>query len=303
MLNYWRTTGGTGGGSTTFFTGNSTSYSRSTANDNLIPAAGPFSDYGLDGPFFDLEFTPLNDNEASETTETESNSDENLPETDDEMREIELNLDIDDQDFKISPFCKGPSSNDSEENSKFSQSLLKLKFKPNSSNGVPEKGEKSEKTDVSVKFKVDGVKGPLISLFARDITMSEATNSGNLGKETLQKYLNILKHLYVRVENMKLSGGGGGGAVSPPAAVSKAGVRGNNLPAGFKVVRKHLGKSRSTSAAAAVSPQGKMGSNRRDDSLLEVQDGIQGAILHCKRSFNSNREVESAILSRSVSDP
>lgn len=270
MLNYWRTTGG---GAATLFTGNS----RPTTNNTLIPA---FSDYAFDGPFFDLEFTLSND-QASETGE-----------------EIELNLDIQDQDFEISPL---------QENTKFRLLLPKLK-KPNSSNGVVEEGEKSEKTEASdnklvrVKFKVDEVKGPLISLFARDISISEdsSTNSANLGKETLQKYLNILKPLYVRVEKMRLHGGGGTVSPPPPPMV-KAGVRSNNLQAGLKVVRKHLGKSRSTSAAAAVSPPG---SNRRDDSLLELQDGIQGAILHCKRSFNSDREGESAIFSRSVvSDP
>lgn len=64
-----------------------------------------------------------------------------------------------------------------------------------------------------------------------------------------------------------------------------------NLHAGLRVVCKHLGKSRSASSVPmAVSPSAPPStSNRRDDSLLQQQDGIQGAILHCKRSFNASR--------------
>ncbi|XP_073057093.1 probable membrane-associated kinase regulator 2 [Primulina eburnea] len=67
---------------------------------------------------------------------------------------------------------------------------------------------------------------------------------------------------------------------------------------------KHLGKIRSTSAIVTPPPPpGKMDPSRRDDSLLQIHDGIQGAILHCKKSFNASRDVESSGLSRSVSDP
>ncbi|CAI8589357.1 unnamed protein product [Vicia faba] len=76
-----------------------------------------------------------------------------------------------------------------------------------------------------------------------------------------------------------------------------------NIPAGLRVVYKHLGKSRSASSAVAASPPALVSSKRRDDSLLQQQDGIQGAILHCKRSFNASRECESSSqLPRSVSD-
>jgi len=49
------------------------------------------------------------------------------------------------------------------------------------------------------------------------------------------------------------------------------------LPAGL---RKHLGKGRAP-------PPPFESSKRRDDSLLQQHDWIQGAILHCKRSFNA----------------
>jgi hypothetical protein len=58
----------------------------------------------------------------------------------------------------------------------------------------------------------------------------------------------------------------------------------------LRVVCKHLGKRRSASAAAvAAAPPGPVLSERRDDSLLQQHDGIQSAILHCKRSFNASR--------------
>lgn len=88
------------------------------------------------------------------------------------------------------------------------------------------------------------------------------------------------------------------------AVVNTKSQKQGNLHAGLRVVCKHLGKSRSASSAAmAVAPSAPLTSNRRDDSLLQQQDGIQGAILHCKRSFNAFRDLEGSILSRSASDP
>ncbi|KAF5478168.1 hypothetical protein F2P56_004752 [Juglans regia] len=160
-------------------------------------------------------------------------------------------------------------------------------------------------------------------------------------KEVMQKYLRKVKPLYFRVskrygEKLRVSGqlslGAGAKAVPPsskadqkPApvkseaekavaepAASDQGLVNNvkmsqklgNLPTGLRVVCKHLGKSRSASSSAvAAAPTAPVSSRRRDDSLLQQQDGIQGAILHCKRSFNASRDLESSLLSRSVSDP
>ncbi|KAK4422559.1 putative membrane-associated kinase regulator 2 [Sesamum alatum] len=217
--------------------------------------------------------------------------------------------------------------------------FLKLK-KSTSANGFLKKAEKSKKNEVngrvsslderenqgkdsddkmlSVKFKVEEVKGSLVSLFARDNSSRAASDERNLTKEVLQKYLKMLKPLYsIRVSNlyfekMKFSGQvgfrGGGAAAEKgchqmPEVAARSDVKkqgSNNLQAGLKVVRKHLGKSRSTSAAVAVavSPSGRMSSNRHD-----AEDGIQGAILHCKRSFNASRDGVSATLCRSTSNP
>ncbi|KAK7280304.1 hypothetical protein RJT34_25366 [Clitoria ternatea] len=51
----------------------------------------------------------------------------------------------------------------------------------------------------------------------------------------------------------------------------------------MRIASKHLGKSRlpSSTVVEVGSP-----TNRSDVTLLQQHDGIQSAILHCKRSFN-----------------
>ncbi|PPR96966.1 hypothetical protein GOBAR_AA23698 [Gossypium barbadense] len=152
-------------------------------------------------------------------------------------------------------------------------------------------------------------------------------------KDVMQKYLKKVKPLYVRVsrrygEKLKFSGqlslGSLKPAATPPSTAAQKPVSGKattvekgqveaeggknlkqvNIPAGLRVVCKHLGKSRSASSAVAASPPAPTLSKRRDDSLLQQQDGIQSAILHCKRSFNGCQDSsESSVLPRSVSDP
>ncbi|CAH9106694.1 unnamed protein product [Cuscuta europaea] len=156
----------------------------------------------------------------------------------------------------------------------------------------------------------------------------------------MEKYLKMVKPLYVRVsrrygEKLRFSGqlslsrGGGGikaasvssapppqstmeqtqkGETAPAVEISEntsvlsyaKSVKQGSLPAGLRVVRKHLVKSRSAPPAAVSS--GQVSSRRRDDSLLQQEDGIQGAILHCKRSFNSTRDSNLRVLSRSTSE-
>ncbi|OVA16936.1 hypothetical protein BVC80_737g10 [Macleaya cordata] len=197
---------------------------------------------------------------------------------------------------------------------------------------------------LTVKLKVEEV--PIISLFTRDNSSRIAANKINkqssdevvseekkFSKDVVQKYLKMIKPLYVRVSKrygeklgfsgqLSLGSGKSSGltaiSTTPVTSPTKSEVdevlepEGNvknvknqkqgNLPTGFRVVRKHLGKSRSASSAvAAVTPVG-IQAKRRDDSLLQQQDGIQSAILHCKRSFNASRDTDSCALSRSSSD-
>ncbi|PRQ17546.1 hypothetical protein RchiOBHm_Chr7g0196191 [Rosa chinensis] len=185
----------------------------------------------------------------------------------------------------------------------------------------------------TVKLKVEEV--PIVSLFTRDNSSRISTKTQNqktqsseeaaseerrFSKEVMQKYLKMVKPLYVRVskrygEKTRLSGqlsvsspqpaekSQAEAEVSEPAASNvKSTLKQGNIPAGLRVVCKHLGKSRSASSAVAAAPPGTVLSQRRDDSLLQQQDGIQSAILHCKRSFNASRDSDSTPLSRSVSD-
>ncbi|XP_048445066.1 probable membrane-associated kinase regulator 2 isoform X2 [Pyrus x bretschneideri] len=202
----------------------------------------------------------------------------------------------------------------------------------------PPQKQKQQGKLFTVKFKVEEV--PIVSLFTRDnssristakksqttqekpppVSASEesASEEKRFSKEVMQKYLKMVKPLYVRVskrygEKLRLSGqlslNGSTAAASNPAAVAektqpeaevsepppatasnaKSGQKQGNIPAGLRVVCKHLGKSRSASSAVAAAPSGAVVAQRRDDSLLQQQDGIQSAILHCKRSFNASR--------------
>ncbi|TKW12039.2 hypothetical protein SEVIR_5G012500v4 [Setaria viridis] len=84
---------------------------------------------------------------------------------------------------------------------------------------------------------------------------------------------------------------------APQPVVVACGVRAPraSVPAGLKQVCKRLGKSRSASSAVAAAPSPpaagtpQQAPQRRDDSLLQVQDGIQSAIAHCKLSFNASK--------------
>nr|GMD07539.1 probable membrane-associated kinase regulator 2 [Ipomoea batatas] len=230
-------------------------------------------------------------------------------------------------------------------------------------NEKDESQSRPEKKLFTVRFKVEEVN--IKSLFTRDNSSKNANNgkaaqktnaedshSSNVdsnssssslaeekkfSKEMMQKYLKMVKPLYIRVskrygEKLRFSGqlslsGAGAGAkaalvASPPPpqptaekgeaeaaeVAEKTAVLSNvkslkqgNLPAGLRVVRKHLRKSRSA-PSPVVSSSGELSSRRRDDSLLQQQDGIQSAILHCKRSFNSTRDSNMSILSRTTSD-
>lgn len=128
-----------------------------------------------------------------------------------------------------------------------------------------------------------------------------------------RKYMKLVKPFYVRVsrrygEKLRLSGklrSSGEAAVQEVASSEIGAQRQGNIKAGVRLVGKRLGKSRSASATVAAAPPLPAGAGgRRDDSLLEQQDGIQSAILHCKRSFNASRDSDaSGLHSRSSSDP
>lgn len=119
---------------------------------------------------------------------------------------------------------------------------------------------------------------------------NEEPKPEKFSKEVLRKYLKLIKPLYVKVskkygDKVKFSSGEGF-ASSPSSSPSVASVssRMEKQGKGMKVVSKHLGKSRSASSSVAgVGSPAK----KSDDTLQQQHDGIQSAILHCKKSFNS----------------
>ncbi|KAK2664174.1 hypothetical protein Ddye_002748 [Dipteronia dyeriana] len=168
------------------------------------------------------------------------------------------------------------------------------------------------------------------------VSVSVSSDEKRFSKDVMQKYLKKVKPLYVRVskrygEKLKFSGqlslnSAARSVQSPPSTAGQKpkptaeksqtqtevtteptetqlkSQKQANIPERLRVVCKHLGKSRSASSAVAAAPAGTV-VQRRDDSLLQQQDNIQSAILHCKRSFNASRDSDSSILPRSISDP
>ena len=153
-----------------------------------------------------------------------------------------------------------------------------------------EQRRQESKAFFTVKLNVEDA--PKNSLFTRGNSLrktesriqdppSEDSKAERFSKEVIQKYLNLIKPLYVKVskrysEKIKFSEElSVASPASSPATVA--------LPKKKKPLRK------SKSASASIGPAQPV--NRRDDSLLQQDDGIQSAILHCKRSFNSSRGI------------
>ncbi|KMZ58250.1 hypothetical protein ZOSMA_78G00160 [Zostera marina] len=167
----------------------------------------------------------------------------------------------------------------------------------------------------AVKFKADEV--PIVSLFTRDGSSRNSgggskqnredanVEGGKTSKEVVNRYLNKIKPLYVRVSRRSYGGEkskfpGVLGSVpenSADTSVAKEEVE-KKVTVGGDLqnrVRKRLGKIKSASSTVASVPSPpstvtSVISRRRDDSLLQQQDGIQSAIAHCKRSFNASRD-------------
>ncbi|XP_022774043.1 probable membrane-associated kinase regulator 5 [Durio zibethinus] len=174
---------------------------------------------------------------------------------------------------------------------------------------TPKHEKKGSSKHFKVKFKLE--ESPNLPIFTRENSLWKTKgktedllsddSSKRLSKDLIQKYLNIVKPLYIKVskknsqsDKTKVLGDlSMSSPVASPATVYSMKEKQGNLSTGVRGVCKHLGKSRSASAAASPI-------SRRDDSLLLQHDGIQSAILHCKKSFNSSRE--SSWLSRCTSD-
>ncbi|KAJ0043949.1 hypothetical protein Pint_17572 [Pistacia integerrima] len=183
-----------------------------------------------------------------------------------------------------------------------------LRTEKTDSTTTSSKQEKRENNKLfTVKFKVEEISN--LSMFTRACSLRRTSNTTNdsassssskrFSKDLIQKYLKLIKPLYVKVsktknEKMRFSGQltEASPTSSPATLPVHSPLKERNTSGGFRALNRHLGKSKSASATVS-SPA------RRDDSLLLQHDGIQSAILHCKKSFNSSRDSSS--FSRSTS--
>ncbi|KAL6503902.1 hypothetical protein OROGR_025825 [Orobanche gracilis] len=155
---------------------------------------------------------------------------------------------------------------------------------------------------LSVKCRVEEM--PVASIVAGDNSLrsqllKETSDCGTSPEKTprsrdaVPKYLKLIKPLYLKVWNrhnekakVKLT------PLSPRATasakLSPVKFSEGSRVGSFKIAAKRLVKSRSASATIGVPPPLV---RRRDDSLLEQHDGIQGAVLYCRKSYNSSSEA------------
>lgn len=169
--------------------------------------------------------------------------------------------------------------------------------------GTTASTSKQEKRETNkfftVKFKVEEISN--LSMFTRACSLRKPKNTTEgssssslpkrLSKDVIQKYLKLIKQSYFKVSKTKNGKMGFSGQLteasptsSPATLPVRSPMKERNSSGGFRVMNRHLGKSKSASATVS-SPA------RRDDSLLLQHDGIQSAILHCKKSFNSSRGI------------
>ncbi|GER46683.1 UDP-glucose:glycoprotein glucosyltransferase 1 [Striga asiatica] len=118
-------------------------------------------------------------------------------------------------------------------------------------------------------------------------------------EKSAPKYMKLMKPFYVRASRNARSSDSSTPSSSPAANLSSRKFCEVRRVGSFKIMSRSLVKSRSASATdgPALPPM-----RRRDDSLLEQSDGIQGAILHCKNSFNNPSYREISQLPRAASD-
>ncbi|XP_059644863.1 probable membrane-associated kinase regulator 2 [Cornus florida] len=244
-----------------------------------------------DGPYIDLEFTQPDEEDDKGSNSVEDGDEER----EDDFESEETDGENDETDFEFTPSSMEFNGSDSNSKSQFQASLLKsaskframvLKLKKSkfsvSAPGTPKQA--AQNLDSQSKFLTGNLK------IEESGDKSASDHDKRFSEEVKQRYLKIVKPLYVRVskrygEKLRFSG------QSPPCNVKSQ--KQVSVPAGLRAVRKHLGKSRSASSVVAAAPtpaSEPVTSRRRDDSLLQQQDGIQSAILHCKKSFKASRD-------------
>ncbi|RVW68116.1 putative membrane-associated kinase regulator 2 [Vitis vinifera] len=229
-----------------------------------------------------------------------------MVETDDEDSFFDLELAV--------PQNKEENSNKSGEGGSAHELFFKRRILPIESSSKPQSPISLLRS--APRFRVEEV--PVVSVFTRENSSrsfgkhgtEETTSfeSKRFSKDVVHKYLKLIKPLYIKVskkygEKTTSSPSPSSSPIPGPIFSPKKPVktqsrredgeeRPGSLPAGLRVVCKHLGKSRSASAAVQMMPPVSFQASRRDDSLAQQHDGIQSAIMHCKRSLNSSTGTE-----------
>lgn len=187
--------------------------------------------------------------------------------------------------FRKSAKCERSESNGEAKRSPLNQLPKSLKIEESGRLSVTCRVEKTPDT-----CRVAGVTTLRSQLLKETFDYENSPEKSSRG--LLPKYLKLIRPLYLMVwrrqhektkptESSTLSAS----PVTVPASLSPKRISDGSRIGSFKIAARRLGKSRSVSTAAGMSPQP---ARRRDDSLLERHDGIQNAVLYCKKSYNSS---------------
>ncbi|KAI4378158.1 hypothetical protein MLD38_015680 [Melastoma candidum] len=104
--------------------------------------------------------------------------------------------------------------------------------------------------------------------------------SRRFSRDVIHKYLRLVKPLYTKSSKKRADGEAYPEESPATAALATPPFQAGNGKPPLAQQAKQFGKSRSVSTGTA----------RVDDSLLQHHDGIESAILHCKRSFSASRD-------------
>lgn len=266
---------------------------------------------------------------AAGTTATDGNSDHLTVASDDDDSFFELELTYDSKIPKPNPSLKKERETEPKSSAKPQSpiSILrsaspKLKiFMFGKFKRMRTKKDQVETENVSsfspssklftVKFKIED--GSIVPELARSENSSLSSSSHKyhrrsfddccesskrFSKEVVQKYLHLIKPLYVK-SSKKLSDQCENFMDSPAKSTPPVRKqREEKQSSRFKVKCRHLGKSKSASSVIGASTPAPVSFPAKIDHCY---DGIEGAILHCKRSLTFSKGNPS--LSRCSSDP
>ncbi|KAJ0267237.1 Membrane-associated kinase regulator 5 [Hirschfeldia incana] len=237
---------------------------------------------------------PHHEIRISESSTALGDSEVDLCEEDDSFFELEISL----SDFSFKKNKTTPQENREEKQSTFSVSKSRVlpfvettskpqspisplkpsqKLRAFSFKNSPKTTEKKEPSSrsLNVRFRFE------------DETTTRCEDSVSSVSSSSKRFFDLIKPLYNKTTKKQSVSSVSTSPASSPAARGKQSTRS---------ARRQLGKSRSASAGVGgMSPV-----KRLDESLQVQQDGIQSAILHCKKSFHGSRE--SSMLSRSISE-